>query len=520
MDTWTADIWNDNEEECKRILNEPGNWEKVPFLFDENLALGTFVRFKGMIQDMLNPEYYSSNYKIVNSENDEFILHQAKYQSSTKNLQPGEEVIFGDTLMERQIVACIPIPGLNEWAEDEANTNKNAEVQLEENVNKRIRLDPVCQKHSKEIFIFVYPEDINISEFKLNQVVEVVGFLDQRSIQGDNGDLEEQSSIAKETHCIHAVQLKQLKNLIPVNEEMYKSIWDDASNIQSELKLVLTQALLGDSLAAEYLLLYLVSAIYNRQHNLVPGKFSLNIRGIPNGVGQNYTKHLYSLISYLVVKSEYIPIQIHTLNNMDLIPRKCYTSNRLLKGFLQLSDRTHLVLDETDLQPGNLDSKGLLNFEALKNIISNQQMKYDFTYYGMDYETEIPTLTLSIGKSLLPCDIDIVLKPDPSCSDIEETLNSVHCYLNSQLPLLDKLRKYIAIISTFPFVYKQDILNVIENDYVEMRKADAKNVTGDDLHRYMMISKLVALSSGKNEFDDEVWEITKSLENQRKLRNN
>lgn len=41
-----------------------------------------------------------------------------------------------------------------------------------------------------------------------------------------------------------------------------KSIWDDASNIQSELKLVLTQALLGDSLAAEYLLLYLVSAMY------------------------------------------------------------------------------------------------------------------------------------------------------------------------------------------------------------------------------------------------------------------
>jgi len=29
MDTWTADIWNDNEDECKKTLNEPGNWEKV-----------------------------------------------------------------------------------------------------------------------------------------------------------------------------------------------------------------------------------------------------------------------------------------------------------------------------------------------------------------------------------------------------------------------------------------------------------------------------------------------------------
>jgi len=39
--------------------------------------------------------------------------------------------------------------------------------------------------------------------------------------------------------------------------------------------------------------------------------------------------------------------------------RKSYTSNRMETGFLQLSDRTHLVVDETDLQPGNLNSKGI-----------------------------------------------------------------------------------------------------------------------------------------------------------------
>jgi len=32
--------------------------------------------------------------------------------------------------MERQIIACIPIPGLNEWAKDEANINQNVEAQL------------------------------------------------------------------------------------------------------------------------------------------------------------------------------------------------------------------------------------------------------------------------------------------------------------------------------------------------------------------------------------------------------
>lgn len=518
MDTWTADIWNSNVDECMRTLSEPGNWEKVP-LFDDKMALGTFVRFKGMIQDMLNPEYYSSSFKIINSENDEFTLHQAKYHSSTKNIRPGEQVVFGDTLMERQIIACIPIPGLNEWAKDIVNTNQNTEAQLEENINKRIRLDPACQKYSKEIFIFTYPEDINTKRLKLNQIVEVVGFLDLRSFQEDNENLEEQFSIAKEIHCIHAVQLKLLKDLIPENEEMYNSIWNDASNIHKELKLVLTQALLGDSLVADYLLFYLVSTISNKHHDFVPGKFSLNIRGIPDGIGQNYIKHLYSLISYLVVKSEYLSIEIHTMNNMDMIPRKCYTSNRLLTGLLQLSDRTHLVLDETNLQPGNLDDKGLLNLEALKNIISNQKMKYDFTFFEMDYETKIPVLTLSIGKSLLPFDIDIVLKPDQSCSDIKETMDSVHYYLKSQLHLLDKLRKYIAIISNFPFKFDQDIINVVEYDYVQMRIADPINVSGDDLHRIMMVAKLGALCTGKNVFTKEIWESGKKLENQRKLRN-
>lgn len=45
---------------------------------------------------------------------------------------------------------------------------------------------------------------------------------------------------------------------------------------------------------------------------------------------------------------------------------------------------------------------GMLNMQALTDIISNQQIKYDFTYYTINYETQIPVLTLSTGKSLLP----------------------------------------------------------------------------------------------------------------------
>lgn len=44
----------------------------------------------------------------------------------------------------------------------------------------------------------------------------------------------------------------------------------------------------------------------------------------------------------------------------------------------------------------------MLNLQALQNLITNQQIHYDFTYYKIDYETQIPVLTLSTGKSILP----------------------------------------------------------------------------------------------------------------------
>lgn len=54
----------------------------MPILLRDNEpALGTLVRFKGMVQDMLNPEYYSKNFSIFNSETDESKVSQEKSNS-------------------------------------------------------------------------------------------------------------------------------------------------------------------------------------------------------------------------------------------------------------------------------------------------------------------------------------------------------------------------------------------------------------------------------------------------------
>lgn len=56
----------------------------------------------------------------------------------------------------------------------------------------------------------------------MNSIIDVVGFLDVRSNQENNDDLEEPSSTVKESYCIHTIQFKIIQNLIQNNIDMSK----------------------------------------------------------------------------------------------------------------------------------------------------------------------------------------------------------------------------------------------------------------------------------------------------------
>lgn len=46
-----------------------------------------------------------------------------------------------------------------------------------------------------------------------------------------------------------------------------------------------------------------------------------------------------------------------------------------MPGVLQIADGTHLILDETELQPGTLNSVGVENANLLKNLMECQKVK-------------------------------------------------------------------------------------------------------------------------------------------------
>lgn len=85
--------------------------------------------------------------------------------------------------------------------------------------------------------------------------------------------------------------------------------------------------------------------------------------------------------------------------------RKDYECNRLTSGILQLSNNTHLVIDETSLTTGTLTVTGKENYKALSDLLMFQKLTYDFKYYTMEYETDIPILIFSDVKSFVPVSI-------------------------------------------------------------------------------------------------------------------
>lgn len=49
---------------------------------------------------------------------------------------------------------------------------------------------------------------------------------------------------------------------------------------------------------------------------------------------------------------------IENMNHSRFIPHKDYAANRLVSGVLQLASNTSLVVDETQLEQGQLDTTG------------------------------------------------------------------------------------------------------------------------------------------------------------------
>ncbi|CAM4726768.1 unnamed protein product [Leuciscus chuanchicus] len=374
----------------------------------------------------------------------------------------------------------------------------------------------------------------NWDSFKLNDMLEVFGILSvdpALSVIADEREasslldptegmetVEEQrvhsppASLVPRLHMLYAQPLVHNNPLLPSsaleNGDYLSSVLGELASVRAELLTFLTHVLMGDSLAAEYLILHLISNVYSRRDVLPLGKFTLNLSGCP--LSSPYTEHLYNVIQQLVPSSFRLCMSLQNMNNQRMVPRKDYTANRLMSGILQLANNTSLFLDETQLEQGQLDTTGVQNITALGNLISWQKVDYDFNYHQMEFPCNINVLIASEGRSLLPSDCQIHLRPTLNPPNLEEYLSAVQV---AQVPSqINKYRIYLSVARALNYTISDEITKAVEEDFVEMRKDDPQSMSAEDLHRLLVVARLLSLSHGQNTLSRDGWMKAKQLE--------
>ncbi|CAO2583526.1 Mini-chromosome maintenance complex-binding protein [Lemmus lemmus] len=565
---------------------------KVPSLNEvplHYLKPNSFVKFRCMIQDMFDPEFYMGVYETVNQNTKARVLHFGKYRDIAES-QPQQELDLDSprsTTAERQTFYCVPVPGESSWVK-EAYVNANQarvspstsytpsrhkrsyeddeDMDLQPNKQKDQhaepkRLETEASTGQQLNLNLSSPFDLNFPLpgekgpaclvkvyedwecFKVNDVLELYGVLsvdpvlsilnnEERDASAlldpmECSDMAEEqrvhsppASLVPRIHVILAQKLQHINPLLPtcLNKEesrtFVSSFMSELSPVRAELLGFLTHALLGDSLAAEYLILHLISTVYTRRDVLPLGKFTVNLSGCPQN--STFTEHLYRVIQHLVPASFRLQMTIENMNQLKFIPHKDYTANRLVSGLLQLPNNTSLVIDETLLEQGQLDTSGVHNVTALSKLITWQKVDYDFSYHQMEFPCNINVLITSEGRSLLPADCQIHLQPQLIPPNMEEYMNSL---LSAVLPsVLNKFRIYLTLLRFLDYNISDDITKAVEDDFVEMRKNDPQSITADDLHQLLVVARFLSLSAGQTTLSRERWLRAKQLESSRKNR--
>ncbi|GAU24472.1 hypothetical protein TSUD_319490 [Trifolium subterraneum] len=546
----------------RHFLSDQSQLSQVPLLTPSTIRYvkpNTLVRYRGMIQDMLGNEFYVGVYK------DGSVWRTNKFTDISQYPIPMDS--SAETrIWERRLLYCVPVPGLNPWAAPSAEEVGNLSMDwASEQREKRRRGDdessdmpvdgdegegspntkrmregecptlasqpqgavpeiagsstslmPGLNGNSSSCIVKIY--DAPESELKLNDIFEFVGILtSDPELQEDNADSDLSNGFGEDPlhhfppnkvprlHCLMHRKLSVLDFL--KNKPVIEPKPDLVKGIREALLRHLSAVLGNDDVAAHFMLLHLLSKVQARVDALAVGKFSVNFTCFSKETASVFGKQLNIAVKNLVPFTHCIPLTVEYLNTASLAPKKNYDTNRLETGVLQLAEDSHLIVDETQLDVGTLNSVGVENARLLKNLMELQKVEYDFKYYKMEMATDVQLLVLSEGKSnILPADVIVPIRP--SATNSSEAVAAEN---------LEAWRWYLASVRQLPHSFESETQKMVESDLVAAIQAD-RSLNTQDLSRLVTMGRLMCLSFGETTMSLEHWQMAKELERLRRER--
>eukprot|EP00249_Psilotum_nudum_P000776 c12897_g1_i1 orf=82-1905(+) len=533
----------------------------------DSIPVNSLVRFRGMIQDMFNVEYYVGAFK------DGATWRTNKYTDiATVPIISESEMQVWD----RRPLYCVPVPGENSWVKDAfsiprvqgptlqtmnldthpekrpreacSSSDEMEDVgidtasEFDRGESKRVRavgnlssLDGTTVSQCKPFLNMPLGEDKLVpcllkvydgadSDLKLNDVVEFIGVLTfdpevsiaQEQFRNsfnavgpalfeDEISAQLPASKVPRLHCILYRKLsgQALFSAMPMLtvEQLSPSV---LGGMRSSLLQFLIKVLGGDDLAAQYLLLHLLSQVHTRVEPMAVGKLSLNLTGFDagsDGSSSAFTKAIAEAIAVLLPRSHLMPLSLESLNKAVIAPRKNYNIDRLVTGALQLADGTHLTLDETVLNAGELTSIGVQNVQTIKNLMEWQKVEYDFQYYKIEMPTDVPVLVLSCARSrLFSADTVVPLR-----------FSAIPLRFLDNLTDAGRWRVYLSLAKSMPHTIEPSMQKIVEGELVAARQRN-RSLGPEVFHRWLTMARLLSISFGESTLSLERWNMVRDLE--------
>lgn len=456
----------------------------LPVLTQSSIRMGVakqdgVVKWRGMILDTLEPHLVN----LPTSDN--------------------------DSCVQRLTFRCRTIPGETEWT-------------------KKLYMEKETEDKAFECLVYVYDDEE--TSFKIHDTFEFVAVLDLETPKYDG--LEEQvvenPSNLPRLHCIDAIRVDNFylsQSPVKLHAREFKRPADNASRIQyiesvseqlkdiadlrNHLITFLSEILVGDELAAEYLLLCLLARVHVRQENLSVGQVPLNLV-FSNMQPRHYERYCVQLercLSAIVPVCQVIPLTVEELCTKQLTPVKDYEKDTMIPGQLQLPKGALLVVNEMPLSPGQLNEAGLKNIKDLSLLVQRQVLKYDFKYYSMDFPLDTNILIISAKKSIL----DVELVVPVIAGEVTEGL------FKSELPFMAAFQTYLSLIREMDFELRSKEAEFAQEYFVK-RRQENRATPGEIFHLWLSLARLVTLSFGKTHLDQSMWHYMMNLENARAAR--
>lgn len=515
----------------------------------------SLIRLRGMVQDMLDPEYYVGEFR-----DQEGKWHSCRYLDDMTggdcgvNMQQKENGHL--KFAERKPLIVVPIPGESTWITDiqerkalesvaihfsasKETTNGGAkrrfetvsdgnivdmEVDVDVDVdverkrlatidskkrgstNSEIQIQPPTYSKGTALVLLDNGMDCGMEGFtnqpKLNDIVEIVGIL---------SGLAHPLQIPR----VHALLVHNIPAFEPPKCIQNKTGQCDRAAV---VKAFTQHVFSGDDLAAEYLLLHLVSRVHKRIPNesapALIGAMPLNL------VTPSSTLPLVSaVLEASTSRCVKIPLTLQNLNSASWTPRRPESSPFLHTGLLQLSAGTHVVVDETVMEAGKLNEIGLRNLAALQKLIANQQVAYNFEYFDLQQPADAPVCIVSTGKSLFSRNLDTVVQVYHSPQHAEpSTLGTVQD-VEAAFGSLDELRGYLASAkSVEEFTIPQHMVGQLEKDLADARHKEPHLIAESDFHTILNVARLLTISYGESTLRHDLWVKAMDLESRRRRR--